>query len=494
MYLSKALDKNISLFKNILTDDDMVVFRAFEIKKVKNIKCCLVYIDGMVNNEIINENVILPVMNGEYKEIFTRSIILDYLKDSIINVNEITKASDCDQMVGSILYGDAVLLIDGEDKGLILNTKGWQTRSITEPLSENVVRGPREGFVESLIINLSLIRRKIQSPNLKFKLKSIGKRTNTRVCICYIEGIANKKIVEEVIKRLDNISIDGILETGYIEDLIKDSPLSPFDTIGSSEKPDIVAGKLLEGRVAIFCDGTPFVLTMPFVFIEYFQASEDYYKNFFQSSINRIMRIIGFFLATGVPAIYVALVNFHQEIIPTDLLVSIQSAREAVPFPTVLEAFVMLDIFEIIREAGIRLPATIGQTISIVGALVLGQAAVEAKFVSAPIIIVVAITGICEYLLPKMLEKLIILRFIFLLFASIFGIYGYIFCLIGLSIYLMSMRSFGIPYMLNIGSTRLQDIKDTAIRVPWWYMKLRPNLIGQKNMVRGMNKGLKKER
>ncbi|MEL7597183.1 MAG: spore germination protein [Clostridiaceae bacterium] len=329
--------------------------------------------------------------------------------------------------------------------------------------------------------NISLIRRKINSPELKFKYKDLGKITKTKICICYIEGLVSKEILEDLNSRLDKIKIDGILESGYIEEKIKDHPYSIFDTIGNTERPDVVAAKLLEGRIALICDGTPSVLTIPFVFIEYFQSSEDYNNNFIYGSFNRILRITGFILSTSVPAIYTALVTFHQELIPTQLILSIAAARKGTPFPTIIEAIFMIAIFEILREAGTRLPKNVGQAISIVGALVLGEAAVSAGFVSAPIVIVVAITSISKFSVPKMAIVIMVIKSIFLLLPGFLGLYGYIFGMIGLSLYLFSMKSFGVEYMLKFGSMSKEDLKDQAIRVPWEFMKNKSKFIIGKN-------------
>ncbi len=482
--LEKSLLKNIALFKQVFKNDETIIFREFESKGENKIRCCIIFADEMVNKEIINENIIKPIVECTVDKSIFKFGLLDYLMNTIVISGEIRRAKDIDELIGSILYGDTILLINGLEEALVIDTKGWETRSISEPLSESVVRGPREGFTESIKINLSLIRRRIRSNKLKFQFKEIGSRSKTRVCICYIEELANEKILKELFTRLENIKIDGVLETGYIEELIKDSPFSPFNTIGYTERPDVVVAKLLEGRIAVLCDGTPFVSTLPYLFIEYFQASEDYYKNYIFSTINRLIRIFGFFLSTSVPAVYVALTTYHQEMIPTPLLLSISAAREGVPLPTVVEAMLMLFIFEVIREAGIRLPAAIGQAVSIVGALVLGEAAVTARLISAPIVIVTALTGISSFLTPQMIETLILIRFILLALSSFLGLYGYIFGIIGIFIHLMSLRSFGVPYMLNVSSINKQDIKDTAIRAPWWYMYYRPKLIADRNSIR----------
>jgi spore germination protein KA len=388
------------------------------------------------------------------------------------------------------LTGSSVLFVKEFNKAIIINTADWQTRSISEPESEKTVTGPKEGFIEDISTNIMLLRRKLATPNLKLEFKVLGTETKTKICICYLEGITDKRIVEEVHKRINKIDIDGVLDSEYLQEMIKDSPSTPFKTTGFTERPDVVSGSLLEGRVAIICDGTPVVITVPFIFAEYFSINEDYYINFYYSTVNRILRWIGFFLASSVPAIYVALITFHQEMLPTQFLLSISASRQDVPFPTIFEAILMLFIFEVLRETSVRMPTVIGQAISIVGALVIGQAAVEAKLISAPMIIVTALTGITSFIVPKMQGELIIIRLIFLILASFIGLYGYLFGIIGFFIHLASLRSFGIPYMLNIGTLNLADVKDVIVRVPWQKMKTRPKLITQKNRIR--NDGDKK--
>lgn len=481
--LTDSLDKNIDLIKNIFQNDDTIIFREFSNDDKSSQRFCLIFIDGMINNKIVNESIIEPIMRCKFDK-FKNKDFLYKLKENIIISNTIKITDDFNEIVSLVLYGCSLLLIDNQNKAIIVDTKGFNERAITEPISETVVRGSRESFTETIMTSLTLLRRKIQSPNLKFKFREVGRLSKTKICLCYIDGIVNQNILDEVNRRIDDIDIDAVLESGYIEELIKDSPLSPFSTVGSTERPDIVASKLLEGRIAIFIDGTPFVLTVPFLFIEYFQANEDYYNQFLFGTINRILRIITFFLATSIPAIYVALTTFHQEMIPTPLLLSISASREGLPFPTIVEAILMLLAFEILRESGIRLPSPIGSSISFVGAIILGQAAVEARLVSAPIVIITALSGISNFLTFKMLEGLIVVRTTFLLLSGFLGLYGYIFGVIGLVIHLMSMRSFGVPYMSYIGSLKFQELKDTAIRAPWWLMYYRPRLLARSNLVR----------
>ena len=472
--LAKSLDENINIIKNIFINDTTVVYRDLLAGKPTNTKCMLIYIDGMANSQTINENIIKPIFLSDISDI-NNSNIMDILMQKVLLTGDNKKSSSVDDIINGIIYGKTMLFIDGFVEVISINTIGWETRAISEPQSETIVRGPREGFTESMNLNLTLLRRRVVNPKLKFEFMRIGKQTKTQICVCYIEGIAKEPIHQELMKRLNNIDIDGILDSGYIEEIIKDAPYSPFRTIINTERPDVVAGKLLEGRFAVICDGSPVVLTLPTIFVEVFQSNEDYYDNFLFSSFVRLLRWLCFFIGTSVSAIYVALVTFHQELIPTPLLISIYSARKGAPFPSIVETMIMMIIFEILKEAGLRMPKYIGGAITIVGALVLGDAAVSARLVSAPVVIITAITGIASIMLPQVLG-IVEIRIIFLLLSSFLGLYGYIFGVMGIVLHMMSIRSFGIPYMLNVPSFSTQDVKDTVIRAPWWNMYLRPKM------------------
>ncbi len=297
-------------------------------------------------------------------------------------------------------------------------------RSIEEPQAEAVVRGPKEGFIEDISTNKAMLRRRIRSSDLVFEDYIIGKQTKTKISIAYLQGIVNEDVLNGVKNRIGKINIDGILESGYIQQLIEDNPESLVSTIADTQKPDVVVGKILEGRVAVFCDGTPHVLTMPKVFIEDIQTSEDYYLRPYFATFLRGLRVFSLFLSIVLPGLYVALQTFHQEMIPTVLLITMAGAREGVPFPAIVEAFLMTLMLELIKESGIRLPRAVGSAVSIVGALVLGQAAVEAGIVSAPMVIVVAATAIAEFAVPSLTEAVIIYRFILILLGGFMGLYA----------------------------------------------------------------------
>jgi spore germination protein KA len=411
----------------------------------------------------------------------------------MLSVGNIEDVFNIDQIIESCLSGDAVLIIQGCTKALAINTKAWASRSIEEPKTEAVVRGPREGFTETITTNMTMLRRKIKSPNLVFEAMRIGRETRTNVCIAYLKDIVNAELVTEIKERLNRIDTDAILESGYIEQYIEDEPLSIFPTIGNSEKPDSAAAKILEGRVAIIIDGTPFVLIVPMLFIEGFQNSEDYYSRTIFSNFMRLLRYLAFFISILAPAFYVMLSVFHQELIPTTLLFTMAANREGVPFPAVMEAELMLITFEILREAGVRLPRPVGQAVSIVGALVIGEAAVSAGLVGGLMVIVTAITAVSSFVVPVYTDVGSILRMVTLFMVAFLGIFGLAITFLGVLIHLASIRSFGTPYLSPLAPLSKGDIKDSFIRMPLWKMKTRPRLIGMNNMQRQEN-GVKPEK
>ncbi|MEA4896216.1 MAG: spore germination protein [Oscillospiraceae bacterium] len=479
--MHRELEKNIELMRALFSENDSLIIRQFENRKRENVRCCIFFFDGMVDSSTVDEYVILPIM--ESTALTKGEDGADVIISRVIATNDAQKTRDINKLAQDIMRGDTVLFADGCDSAVVISSKSWKTRSITEPDAERALRGPREGFNEALLINLSMLRRKLLTPDLKIRFRTLGTRTNTKVCVCWLGSLVDEKLMTELNKRLDAINIDGVLDTNYISELIKDNPMSPFKTVGTSERPDVVAAKLLEGRVAILLDGSPVVLTVPYIFIENFQSADDYYLNFYFASIGRFLRIFGFFLSVSVPAIYVAFITFHREMIPTTLSLSIMQARQGVPFPTVLECVIMLVVFEIIRETGIRMPSNIGQALSIVGALVIGQAAVDAKFISAPMVIIVAITAITGLINPKMKGATILLRFLCLFAAAFLGLYGYAFIIIAMLMHLFSMESFGTDYTSQITSYKFAEIKDNVFRAPWKLMKTRP-VFEQRDIVR----------
>ncbi|MHB8074038.1 spore germination protein [Desulfosporosinus fructosivorans] len=475
--ISKDLNENLKAINSIFKNSSDLIIREFKIGTELQINAFAVMIVGLINEESVNENFIKPLMSLQ-RDISKESIV-KVVKDSALFVPSIKETHTLDDTVTGILSGDTGLFIDGADSALIASIRGWETRGVDEPKTESVVRGPREGFVESLSTNTALLRRKIKNTNLKFEIMIIGKQTQTNICIVYIDGIADAKTVQEVKHRLSRIDTDSILESGYIESFIEDAPYSLFPTIGNSEKPDIVSAKLLEGRIAVLTDGTPFALTLPYLFIEAFQNSEDYYSRPYLATCIRWLRLLAFFISTFVPSLYVAITTFHQELLPTSLLISIASANEGSPFPTIVEAILMQIAFEILREAGLRLPKAVGQAVSIVGALVIGEAAVSAGLVGAPMVVVVALTGISSFVVPALTDVTTVTRFALLILAGFAGFYGVMLGFVGFITHQLSLRSFGVPYMSPIVPLKMADLKDVFFRAPWWAMTTRPSRISK---------------
>lgn len=354
--ISKSLAKNYEKISDIFQDASDIVIREFSFGESQQ-DALLVHIEGMTEKNIINENILGSLMWEAKKTETDKKIEIESIKNSAMNVNDVTEVQTMEKAVEGILGGDTAFFMEGYDIALLMSTRTWEHRSVQKPQTEAKVRGPREGFTETLRVNTSLVRRKIKDPNLKMERMKIGRRTRTDTYLVYIKDIANDKIVEEVRRRLNRIEIDGILESGYIEEFIEDNPLSIFSTIGNTESPDKFAAKILEGRIGILVDGTPFALTIPLLFIEHLQATEDYYSRPFLSTVSRLLRLLALHISLFGPALYVALTSFHPAIIPTPLLVTISAAREGTPFPSFVEVLVMGIIFEILREAGVRLPS-----------------------------------------------------------------------------------------------------------------------------------------
>ena len=484
--VSRSLDINIANIKKMFQDNETLITRIVENMTDSTLRCCIVYTDGMVNNALLNESIIRPLQKARIRR--TNTALLDSLAARILQPNEVEKTDSFEKIVQAVVYGDTVLFAEGCAQALLLNSKGFTLRAIAEPESEKILEGPREGFTEGLLVNLSMVRRRIRTQELKMQFRTFGSQTKTKGCICYVEGLVEPAVLEQLYRRLDRYDLDGAQDTSYLHELIQDAPYSLFSTVGRTERPDVVTGKLLEGRIAVFLDGTPVVLTVPYLFIENFQTSEDYYEDFYYASFSRILRIISFLITISLPAVYTAFVTFHQEMLPNPMMISLLTARQSVPFPTVIEAVGLIMMFQIVAETGIRMPTGIGQALSIVGALVIGQAAVEAKIVSAPMVIIVGLTGITGLTIPRLKTANIALRFALLLLSSVIGLYGYMVGMLGILIWLLSMQSFGIPYISEVTTGDLQKTKDLALRAPWWKMIKRPEGVSP-NTVRSTSDG-----
>jgi spore germination protein KA len=485
--ISKSLDENLIAIRKIFSLCADVTFREFKIIiNCKPINAALIYVNGLTDSKTISEFVLEPLMlksSSLTEDIqFTSEKASELVLEHLGTAASVRETHDLAELAHSILNANAALLIDGALSALLIDAPGGEVRAIDEPDSEPIVRGPKDGFVESISTNLMLLRRRLRTSRFKVEPLEVGSLTRTKVGVCYIEGIANDKVVEEVKIRIQRIQIDGVLASGYLEELIQDEPVSLFPLIQSTERPDRVAASLLEGKVAILVDNTPMALIVPCTFVSLLQATEDYYMTSMFSTFTRILRFVGLNISLLLPSLTVAIFSFHQEFIPRPLLNTVAGARQELPFPIFLEILAMEITFELLREAGVRLPKTIGQAISTVGGLVIGQAAVNAGFVSPLSVIVVALTAVASFTIPNYPAgtTIRVLRFFLLLFSAILGAVGVMLGLMVILFHLNRLRSFGVPYLSPLSPFSPRDIKDTIVRVPWWAMVTRPRLNGNK--------------
>lgn len=475
------LQSNIDYFNSVWGKDTDVVLREFHLAGNPEKKAALVFVDGLVDKKILNDNVLAPLMLYREGKI---SDHLAFISENILTVNSVKEETDLAKMIEGVMSGAVYILSDGCDISLELDIRDWSARSVAEPGTEHTIRGPQEGFVETLKVNLTLLRRKIRHPDLKMEMMKVGKYSQTDVAVVYIDSICDSAIVEEVRKRLNSIDVDAILDSGYIEQYIEDAPYSIFPTVGNTERPDKVSAKLLEGRVAIFVDGSPVVLTVPLLLPELFQSVEDYYSRPYYASFIRLLRYLAFFLSIYAPGLYIVIASYHQELLPVQLFAVILATEGTVPFSTSISIFYANLLNELLREAGLRLPKAVGQSIGIVGGIVLGDAAISSGIISAPVVIVMAITMICTFIVNPLLDASSLLRLIFILLGSMMGAFGIMVASLLLLFHLASLRSFGVPYLCPIAPLSGSQSKDIFIRAPLWMQNTRPKMLHIKNLVK----------
>lgn len=482
---------SIHYIKSNLGQSSDIITREFQAAEDGSLKLAIAYTDGLADKTFVQDFILKTLMVDIRTAKLNQKVHAqmngpELIEHCSLATGDMKKIYDLESAFEHILSGDTVLFIEGYQVAFAISSRGWEDRGVQEPSSQTVVRGPKDGFTETLRTNTALLRRKIKDENLWIEQMKIGKKTKTDVAIAYLKGVANEEIVKELRNRLKRINVDAILESGYIEEFIQDETYTPFPTVFNTERPDSAAAGILEGRIAILVDGTPFVLLVPALFVQFFQSSEDYYQRSDIGTLIRLLRYLAFFLSLLVPSMYIAVTTFHQEMLPTTLLTSLAAQREGVPFPAFVEALMMEITFEILREAGVRMPRAVGSAISIVGALVLGQAAVEAGVVSAAMVIVVSLTAISSFVAPQfnLAISIRILRFGFMVLAASFGLFGIILGLIMMVIHLTSLRSFGIPYLTPVAPFIPADQKDVMVRLPIWSLFSRPRLINQKDIIR----------
>jgi hypothetical protein len=475
--INSDLEQNIAWVEQYFFHCSDLIVRRFRIGEAVPCNAVLLYLDGMTDSAVVHDNILVPLMHPVLIDAaMSHTISSDFfafVHTQLLPSGETTIVHTMDETVQAMMNGDVVLLLDQSIQGLVIDAKGFPHRDLGEPRNEKTLRGPQEAFVEAMRVNTAMLRRRLHTGALKLEQMTIGTYTQTAVTIAYLEHIANDNIIDEVRRRLNNIKkVDSILNASCIEQYIEDRPFSIFPQVQYTERPDKTAAALLEGRVALIVDGSPDVILLPVLFTQLLQSSEDYYNRIVAGTFVRWVRYMGLFIATTLPSLYVAVISFHAELIPFNLLLSIATAREGVPFPAFIEAIMMEIAFELLREASIRMPGVIGNTIGIVGALVIGDAAVSARLVAPQMVIVVAITAIGSFAIPSVEASypIRLIRFPLMILAATLGLYGVMLGWLVIIMYLIRLRTFGFPYLAPLAPLKNGELLALAVRMPRWCM------------------------
>jgi spore germination protein KA len=488
--ISSCLYDNLQYMKDVYsipTNGDIII-REFKFAyKDKAVDAFIIFFDGMVDRSIVNTNILNPLMllsNLDIKE--AENNVEDFVKNRLVAHNQLVITGKYADVIKEVNFGGVGLFVEGMPHAATADVKGWVNRGVNRPLNEEVIRGPQEGFTEILRFNTALIRKSMKDEDLIAENITIGRRSKTPCSLLYVKDIANNSLVGEVRRRLKSIKVDYLLDSGELEQLIEDSSFLPAPLILATERPDRVATFLAEGRVAVIVHGSPYVLVMPIVHVDLIKSAEDVYIRYPYATLLRIIRIIGVILALLLPGLYVAITNFHHEMIPTDLIFAITASRERVPFPSIVEILIMEVSFELIREAGIRIPGTIGFTLGIIGALILGQAAVAANIVSPILIIIVAVTGIGSFAIPdfSLGYAFRALRFVFIFLGALSGFLGITTGVFIVGLAFCAAKSFGVPYMAPFGPRTSGGMQDEFMRAPMWKQEKRADYVNPKDLWR----------
>ena len=504
--LSNSLQKNISELKKLLPSEDILIY---EFQTQDQTDCAVIYADGIVNKQLIGDLIARPLSKLDLSKKSSSSQnghTMSELKNDLDKENqteillkttlfpELKTKWQTQDVVAEILDGNSLLLIDGEKTGFIVGAKLLPNRAIMEPPTDVTVKGPREGFIEDIKTNMSLVRKRLKSPNLQFETLRVGKRSQTAVTLCWLNDIAKTELNEDIKKKLQQIDVDVIPDSSYIAAFLSPRKHSIFRTLGTTEKPDVFSAKLCEGRVGVLVDGSPIALTAPFFLSEDLQSSEDYYISPFAATAFRFLRCLALFVAILLPAFYVSAQLFKMQLLPLGLMLTIASSVQSLPLSPSLEMFVVLFLLETLKEASIRMPKYVGMSLSVVGALVLGETAVSAGFLSTPAIIIVAFSGICMYTVPNFVETGSLLRWLFLLVAGSIGPFGIVLLFALVLYYLLSSDAFGAPMLAPFSPLFARDLRDSVVKYDMLSLKQRPLSLNLKNKTRLREPSEKKEK
>ena len=513
--ITPSLEENLTTIKELLPAEDILLFNFHTKDKIP---CAIVYADGMVNKQLLGDLVARPIgklqlyqkndvgmsefnKNGrtmyEFKKneptMYEMKIngvgryavngLIERVKTALL-FPELKEEKDFSKLTEEILDGNSVLLVEGLACAFVVGAKGLPVRAVAEPPTDIAIKGPREGFIEDLKTNMSLVRKRLKTPELRFELTKVGRRSDTNVAVCYLEGICSSKVKRAILKRLKEIDFDCIVDSSYIATLLSPRKHSIFKQVGTTEKPDIFCAKLAEGRVGILVDGSPIALTLPFILTEDIQTSEDYFVSPFMATIFRLMRTMALLVSLLLPALYITAQLFKLQLLPLGLTLKIAGSTQGLPLSPSMEIFVVVLLLEILKEASARMPKYVGMALSVVGAVVLGETAVSAGILSTTAIIVVAISGICLYTVPNFVETGSILRWVFLLVAGSAGGFGLVLLCGFLCYYLVNTESYGAPLLSPFAPFIKDDLKDTVVKYGFSGLKNRPEFLGSKNKLR----------
>ncbi len=479
--LSQSLQKNKDAFKKALPSEDIL---SYDFTTADEIECCIFYADGVVNKQLLGDLVARPLSRVSFKKEGGRVALNEQNVQEALLFPELKTATAIPDCTKEILDGNSLLLIDSLATGFIVGAKLIPNRAVMEPPTDVAVKGPREGFIEDVKTNMALVRKRLKSPDLCFETLRVGKQSQTAVTLCWLEGTSNAAVKEEVKRKIEGISIDNIPDSSYISAMISPRKHSLFRAVGTTEKPDIFTAKIAEGRVGILVDGSPIALTLPYALNEDLQSSEDYFTSPFTATTVRFLRLLSLFIGILLPAFYVSAQLFKVQLLPLGLTLTIASSIRELPLSPSMEMFVVLLLLEVLKEASIRMPKYVGMSLSVVGALVLGETAVSAGFLSTPAIIVVAFSGICLYTVPNFVETGSLLRWLFLLAAGSVGPFGIVLLFAFVAYYLLSADAFGVPLLAPFSPLVAHDLRDTVVKYDMRTLSARPQTLGSKNKTR----------
>lgn len=470
--VSSDLSFNIRYFKAQLGNSFDVKYRSC---KVDDKSFAFIMLDGMCDSLLITEQIMNPIINADFSDVKENKVVYDAADRVSASIDK-SITNDLDKAIAELISGNLVMFCDGSQFAILFGVQKFPKRTPLEPNTEMQERGSREGFVESFKDNITMLRRRVRNPVFKIETVEVGKTTKTRACVCYMSDRVNNKLLENVIDRLKNATIDTVLGAGYLQSFLDTKHPSIFSGVGFTERPDVAVAKMAEGKICIIVDGTPNAVIVPYLFIEHFHSLDDYLKRPYYATFIRLLKIVSFLFSVFLPGLYVAICTFHQEIIPETMIFGITGQESRTPLPIMIEALFIHLVYEIVREAGLRMPKTVGHAISIVGALVIGESAVTAGIVSAPMIIVVGLTAVSSFVVSTLYEPVAVLRFAFIIIGGLSGLYGIMLSFAVVLINASAINPYGIPYTSPMSPTKLGAWRDFIIRADW-------RKLGKRNML-----------